>query len=283
MSSGVVRAQAAMLRAPVELIRGAVADVRELRHRSPAKAESPALPALGPSASQLNDFRELLVARIQGGATPEQAGAVRDLLTRMQAHPQSRQILSALQAYHQMRGEAPSIQLMDGSDPMQLPPMLDWSIRGPVWNLNIRALDAAPPEQAVWELAAVYNNLTGMLQDADPYGQLPVNRPPPLPNELEEAWRQWAQGDGIRYVFTSQLCRVPSIRQKAIDQLRSQLRDTMYYGGVSRATLGELLQGPMNDRPVGLKVELRGLGLKAIPPLPTDVRILDIADNPIED
>jgi hypothetical protein len=64
-----------MPRAPVELVRGAVPDPQELRHRSPAKAESPALPALGPSASQLNDFRELLVARIQGDATPEQADA----------------------------------------------------------------------------------------------------------------------------------------------------------------------------------------------------------------
>jgi hypothetical protein len=151
-----------MPRAPVELVRGAVPDLQELRHRSPAtdpeqaarrrsledemrtadgepvakrraidpagsagplksprslaNAESPALPALGPSASQLNDFRELLVARIQGDATPEQAGAVRNVLARMQVHPQSRQILSALQAYHQMNGEAPSIQLMDGSD-----------------------------------------------------------------------------------------------------------------------------------------------------------------------
>jgi Leucine-rich repeat (LRR) protein len=249
-----------------------------------------ALPALAPSEAQLDAFRQLLLGRIRGDASAQRVAAVGDLLARVQADPRGKAILNALQSQYELLGRAPDIVLLDGADPAALRPSLERPVRGDSWRLDLQALASGDTNATVSELAAVYNNMTGILQDADPYAELLRNGGPPLAPELEEAWARWLNDD--KWFATLADAPEPfhhatrialSRRRDAVASLRQQLRQARCHGGLDRETFKALLQGEIRDAIFGLRADLSGMDIMRIPPLPDDVRILNISKNPIRD
>jgi Leucine-rich repeat (LRR) protein len=250
---------------------------------APAPAAAAALPAIGPSGPQLDAFRQELEGRIAGAPSAAQLDEVRDLLARLRAHPRGKAILSAMQAYHELRSEAPRIVLLDSQGATGLRPTLRRPIRGTTWYLDLNALKATSTEAAVRELAAVYNNMTGLLQRADPLRQVLHGGGPPLHAELEAAWTKWASVEDMPDAAPDLRGAIASKRQAVIEQLRIQLREAKLHGGIRRATLEAVLQGKAIPEQIGLGVGLPHANLTQIPPLPADVHALDISGNAITD
>jgi Leucine-rich repeat (LRR) protein len=276
---------------------GPHSEVDEPAPKRPIAESAPALPAIGPAPRQLGEFRELLAGRIRGQASREQIDAVRALLARLEADPHGKPILSALHAYHELRGEAPEIVLIHGEDPIWPRPSIARYTPGRVWNLNLDALDQESrggAEQgletvhdntpAVRELAAVYNNMTALLERGNPFIDLPPGSEPPLPAQLEAAWTQWVSTDPGPDDGMDPRYFVPLESQATVDYLRSELREARRHGGITRQTLEALLRGEIAEETVvGLKVDLKSRGLRRIPPLPGDTYELNVSVNPIRD
>lgn len=249
----------------------------------PAPVAAPPLPSIGPSSIQLDAFRQELQSRIAGTPSAAQLDGVRDLLARLQAHPRGKAILSAMRAYHELQGEAPRIVLLDNQGAAGLRPTLRRPMRGTTWHLNLNAVKATSTEAAVRELAAVYNNMTGILQRADPLREVLNGGGPPLHAELETSWTKWTAVEDMPHAAPDVREAIASKRQAVIEQLRVQLREAKLYGGVRRATLEAVLQGKAKLEQIGLGVDLPHASLTQIPPLPADVHALDISGNAITD
>jgi Leucine-rich repeat (LRR) protein len=250
---------------------------------SPDLVAAPRLPSVGPSTLELDAFRQELQNRITGTASAAQLDGVRDLLARLQAHSRGKVILSAMQAYYEHQGEAPRIVLLDGRGDTGLRPTLRRPARGTTWHLDGSALNATSTEAAVRELAAVYNNMTGILQRADPLREVLAGGGPPLHGDLDNAWTKWVSTQDIQDAAPDVRTTVALKRQAAIDELRPQLREARVYGGVKKSTLERVLLGKAKPGQIGLNIDLARLELATIPPLPADVHGLDISGNAIKD
>jgi Leucine-rich repeat (LRR) protein len=250
---------------------------------SPGPGAVPMLPSLGPSSLQLDAFRQELLSRIEGAASPAQRDGVRDLLATLQTHPRGKAILSAMQAYYELRGEAPRIVLLDGQNGSALRPALRRPQRGLAWHLDLNAMNAGSREAAVKELAAVYNNMTGILQHADPLRDVLAGGGPSLHGDLDSAWTKWTSAEDLHDAAPEVRATVASQRQSVIDELRPQLREARLFGGVKKRMIEAVLLGQIEPEAVGLQVDLAHVELAQIPPLPGDVHALDLSGNAITD
>jgi Leucine-rich repeat (LRR) protein len=244
-------------------------------------ADPPALPNIGPTDAQLGDFREHLLSNIRGAASSEQVDAVRKLLVGAQADRRGRAILSAMQAYHELLDGVPEIALRTADDATQPRPSLQSTMAGSTrWNLDLEALKTEGPEASIRELAAVYNNMTGLLRNENPFAALIRANAVPLHAEHEQAWARWVGPDKGHTIPGTPLF-TPSPRQAAVDYLRLQLQEARCLGGMDRMSLEAALRN--QTQIPRLRVSLARQQLTAIPPLPGDVLGLDISINPITD
>uniref|UniRef100_UPI0039EFE055 NEL-type E3 ubiquitin ligase domain-containing protein n=1 Tax=Bordetella sputigena TaxID=1416810 RepID=UPI0039EFE055 len=248
----------------------------------PAAAAIPAaLPPMAPGSPKLNAFKQTLLSRMTD-TSPGATDGVRTLLDRIQSDPRGRTLLGAMCAHQDLMGGTADIVLVDAEDPSRPRPSLAFPVRGTRWNLNLTALNAGTLEAAVNELAAVYNNLTGLAQGADPYAAMLRNGGPPLSAVEEDALARWV-GRDKGYYTGNPAAFMPSPRQAAADKLRSQLRIARCHGGVDKTTLLRAMRNHPGARVPGLSLDLSGLRLTEIPPLPADVRGLRLDNNPITD
>jgi Leucine-rich repeat (LRR) protein len=239
-----------------------------------------------PTALQRTRFIETLVSRIPG-VTARQTVAAQRTLSRIDADPRGRAILGALWAHHNMLREAPEIVLREAGDVALTRPSLNETVRGRVWNMDLDALAAEPTESAVNELAAVYNNMTGILQGRDPFDALMSQGKPAMDRKLEQAWAQWLSVDRQSGLFIDAASNgeglVHTSRYRAIAMLRLQLQELRCYGGLDRPTLHGLLEGRQGTAIPTMRVDLSQMRLDSIPPLPDDIEALDIAHNTIDE
>ncbi|ANN80006.1 hypothetical protein BAU07_25420 [Bordetella flabilis] len=229
---------------------GGTSALSELRHRS----------------STRSIFHDLLASRIRGNASPGQVQSFRQLLEKLQANPGGKAILRAMQAQHELLGEVPEIELRSGNIPAA-------RLSRSTWSLDPDTLNAGSIDDAVRELAAVYNNMTGVLRDVDCFAGLIASGKPELDPQLEQAWQRWLALD----------CGEP--RRQAIDKLRLDLRTARCYGGMDKDKLRSLLSlGYIDDEAsLGLDVRLPPGSFTAVPPLPDEVEVLDVSSNPIQE
>jgi hypothetical protein len=237
-----------------------------------------------PSVAQLARFRDALVGGMRN-ATPGQVEVLRALLDRLTAHRRGSAILRALAAHHELLGQVPLIELRDGSNAAQVRPSLSQPVRGTTWHLDLEALRFGTTDDAATELAAVYNNMTGILQNEEPFEALLAAGEPALGATLEEAWSAWAsrnpaartsvQGQAEEYA------PVVTLRDLAVSYLRTQLREMRCYGGLDKWTFKALLWN--EARNWHSRINLSRRGLDSVPPLPPDITSLVISHNPITD
>jgi Leucine-rich repeat (LRR) protein len=237
-----------------------------------------------PSAGQLARLRSALLGGVRN-ATAGQVEVLHALLDRMAAHRRGSAILRALAAHHELLGEAPQIELRDGSHAGQVRPSLAQPVRGKVWHLDLEALRFGTTDAAVTELAAVYNNMTGLLQNEEPFATLLAAGEPALDESLEQAWSAWMSrspapgswGQGAEQGYVP----VVTIRELAVSYLRTQLREMRCYGGFDKWTFKALLWNETGEW--HSRINLSHRGLDSVPPLPDDITSLVISHNPITD
>ncbi|WP_427183673.1 NEL-type E3 ubiquitin ligase domain-containing protein [Bordetella bronchialis] len=237
-----------------------------------------------PDAARLARFRDALTANMRG-ATPVQAQAVRALVDLIASNPRGKAILNAMTAHYELLGQVPEIVLRESGHAAHPRPSLVHPVSGTAWNLDLDMLGRGTTGDAVQEFAAVYNNMTGVLQERDPFEALAIQPGPPLDPRLEQAWAAWiSQGSvGVSRAAATQRRRAPGIiaRQAAVSHLRTQLREMRCYGGLDRASLQSLLRHPGSR--TAMKIDLSGRALDSVPPLPRDTRVLLVSNNPIQD
>jgi hypothetical protein len=262
---------------------------------SPADSTAPRLkipmplPAVTPGVRQLREFRQLLLTRIANAPSRARVDAVQELLARLQAHPRGRAILRAMYAYHDLTGRAPDIVLREGSNSSLPRPSLARSVRSTRWNLDVDALNSGSLDVALDELAAIYNNMTGILDGINPFAEAMRNGTLHDGRSLfdmkqEAAWAYWIKQDPKGYsVGPPGTVYTRPRRQIIVDKLRLQLQSARCHGGVDRSTLIRVLRNRTIIQPVGLRLDLSDLQLTAIPPLPIDVHTLIVNNNPITD
>ncbi|ANN77458.1 hypothetical protein BAU07_10410 [Bordetella flabilis] len=247
------------------------------------------LPAITPDVRQLREFRQLLLTRIANAPSRARVEAVQELLVRLQEHPRGRAILRAMHAYHDLTGHAPDIVLREGSNSSLARPSLARSVRSTRWNLDVDALDSGSLDAALDELAAIYNNMTGILDGINPFAEAMRNGTlhdgrSLLNMKQEAAWAYWIKQDPTGYsVGPPGTVYTRPRRQIIIDKLRLQLQSARCHGGIDRSTLIGVLRNRNIIQPVGLTLDLSELHLTAIPPLPIDVHTLIVNNNPITD
>ncbi|CAM3741555.1 NEL-type E3 ubiquitin ligase domain-containing protein [Bordetella flabilis] len=237
-----------------------------------------------PSVAQMARFRNALVGAIRNAA-PGKVEILQALLDRLATHRRGGAILRALAAHHELLGQVPQIELRDASNAAQARPSLGRPVRGTTWHLDLEALRFGTTDDAATELAAVYNNMTGLLQNEEPFETLLAAGEPALDASLEQAWSAWtsrqpdagtqAQGQAARYT------PVVTLRDLAVSYLRTQLREMRCYGGLDKWTLKSLLwneAGSWHSR-----INLSRRGLDSVPPLPADITSLALSHNPITD
>jgi hypothetical protein len=248
-------------------------------------------------------FHDVLVSRIAGNPTAREVERVRDLLARLEAHPRARAILRAMEANHTLRNEAPEIILRTRADPAQPRPSLEQPVRGNTWHLDLNALNAESLDWAAGEVAAVYNNMTGILDNADPFAHLLARGEPALDPQLEASWRSWIAIESARAPNASPVSAardIPRERHEAlIERLRQQLRQARCYGGLDKNTFIEVLENRFDGEVAGLRVDLSEqhflmndvltiVGadhqiITSVPPLPGAIHALDVSGRLIRD
>ncbi|HTK00053.1 MAG TPA: NEL-type E3 ubiquitin ligase domain-containing protein, partial [Bordetella sp.] len=254
------------------------------RGRLRMTASRPLVGAVTPDAAQVARFRDALIHSMRG-ATVAQVDALRALLDRLAADDHGAAILNAMTACHELLGKAPEIVLAGGSGAVGLRPSLGRPVPGQTWNLDLDALRFDATEAAVRELAAVYNNLTGILQNADPFDVMLEAGMPPVDPGLERAWAEWLAQDPPRSpgagMAAAEGSRVPTARQLTVQYLRGQVQEMRCFGGLDRAAIKALLRNQHVS--ARTRVNLSHRGLDSIPPLPGDIKTLSISNNPIRD
>jgi hypothetical protein len=237
-----------------------------------------------PSAAQLARFRHALVSALPN-ATPDKVEGLHVLLDRLTSHQRGGAILRALAAHHELLGQIPQIELREGSNATQERPSLTRPARGAPWYLDLEALRFAPTDEAATELAAVYNNMTGLLQNEEPFETLLTAGQPALDASLEQAWAAWTIGSpsaGTRGAGQAErYAPVVTPRELAVNYLRMQLREMRCYGGLDKWTFKGLLWNETSGW--HRRIVLSRRGLDSIPPLPADITSLALSHNPITD
>jgi Leucine-rich repeat (LRR) protein len=200
---------------------------------------------MGPTDEQLTRFHDVLVTRIQGTATPEQADAVRAALARMQADRRGKALLRAMYAHHELLGEAPAIALRGAVEDIAGPAPKRLAT-GPVWHMNLDE-GTAETDGLVRAAASTYDAMTGLLAEdraglrmgrplrpeERPFGSLLAQGKPPLDPALEAAWSRW--------LASEHQANLPAAA--VIDQLRQQLQQARCYGGQDKLALKKLITG----------------------------------------
>ncbi|AOB32117.1 hypothetical protein AKI39_17455 [Bordetella sp. H567] len=239
---------------------------------------------VSPDAAQLARLRAAMIGGVRGG-TPEQTHALEALLDRVAADRRGRVILNAMSAHYELLDQAPDIVLRAGASAAAARPTLDQPAPGKTWHLDLEALRYGTTEAAVQELGAVYNNMTGVLQNEDPFQALLAQGGPPLDERLESAWTGWLAQDPHEPSRTAAVAGRPSDfmspRESVVAYLRQQLREMRCYGGLDRTALKALLRNQYGRAHVRLNFSHRGLD--SIPPLPGDTKALNVSNNPIRD
>ncbi|ARP82736.1 hypothetical protein CAL12_19195 [Bordetella genomosp. 8] len=256
-----------------------------VRGRGRIAAAAAADVSLLPDAVQLARLRQAMIAGMCNG-TPQQAELVAVLFDRIAGDDRGRAILNAMSACHEWLGQAPEIVLLpDPAIPGAVRPALDRPEPGRTWHLDLQALRYGDTQSVVHELAAVYNNMTGLLQNQDPFDGLLAEARPPMNARLEKAWAEWLALDPMSppdlmldgEVDTS----IPTPRRLTVRHLRLQLREMACYGGLDRSTIKAVLRNQHSR--LDLKLNLSHRNLDSIPPLPRDISVLDVSNNFIND
>jgi Leucine-rich repeat (LRR) protein len=247
---------------------------------------------LAPTAEQQAQFLDTLVQGIRGGATTQQVEAVRTLLRRIEADTRGNAILKAMSAYHELLGEAPKIVLRQEGNTALPRPSLYQQVQGNVWHLDLAALAELPTRDVVTELAAVYNNMTDILESRDPFAALRRTDKLRLPAELEKAWKAWESRE--KGSFTARAAQkavsalgrpIPggwkdySFPSDLIKNLRYQLQNVRAFGGMPPRALQAVLQEQAYEGLVGIRVDIPAHNrVNTLPPLPADLERLDISN-----
>lgn len=237
---------------------------------------------IAPGALQQGRFRAALLAGLPETARQQ----IEVILERIGGKPRGRIILNALCAYHALHGRAPKIVLATGPDATNGRPSLAYPASGETWSLDLDALRFASTDAAIQELAAVYNNLTGLLQDGEPFKALLAKGEPALDPALERAWSNWIARDPDHAFFSlltsnsASRASYETSRESAVALLRDQLREMRCHGGVDRQTLSRLL---VQDGDAYAHISLTYRSLDSVPPLPDDITSLNISHNTIRD
>jgi Leucine-rich repeat (LRR) protein len=208
-------------------------------------AADPAGPGirLSPPEAQLARFHDVLVAGIQGAATPAQRAAVRAALGRIEGDPRGKAILRAMCAYHELQGEAPSIVLREAADSPLAPPAKR-PVTGAEWHLDLGDTGKDNLDALVASSAEAYQRLAGVLTEESVgagrlvrpervFGTLLEQGRPALDPALEAAWSRWLEAE-------EQAGRPDAAA--AIHRLREQLREARCYGGLDKLTLRKVLK-----------------------------------------
>ncbi|CAM3778167.1 NEL domain-containing protein [Bordetella sputigena] len=237
-----------------------------------------------PGDARVARLHDALIAGMRG-ATRQQVQAMRALLDRIGGDVRGKAILHAMTAHYDLLGRAPEIVIRDATNTALVRPSLAQPEHGAPWHLDLDSLRYATTEQAVQELAAVYNNMTGILQNGDPFLDLFTDGGPRLDPQLEQAWSAWiARGEagGSRTVVQPDgSTRVYTPREWTVLDLRRQLQELRCYGGLDRSTFKSLLRHAHGRW--SAKVDLSRRGLDSVPPLPRDIKVLSLSGNPIRD
>ncbi|CAM3846168.1 NEL-type E3 ubiquitin ligase domain-containing protein [Bordetella bronchialis] len=235
-----------------------------------------------PGEAQLARFRDELCASVRG-ATPQQADALRALLDRIAGDRRGKAILNAFSAHYDLLGGAPRIVLGAGAAAAAPRPSLDRPAPGDVWHLDLEALRFGTTEAAVDELAAVYNNMTGLLHNDDPFDAMLARGEPSLDPGLEQAWSEWMaqdpQAGGNLDARATDAALTP--RELTVLYLQARIREMRCYGGLDRSTLKAVLRNQRGRWE--MKLNLSHRGIDSIPPLPRDTAVLNVSSNPIRD
>jgi Leucine-rich repeat (LRR) protein len=257
-----------------------------------ANGSPPSTVDLTPTAVDQANFYDALVAGIRGGATTEQAGAIRALFSRIEADGRGQMILRAIVAHHRWVKETPEIVLRGAGDAALPRPSLNAPILGKTWYLDLAALADSTMEAVVDELAAVYSNMTDILQDRTgsifaitphegqpvfPRGRTVYNADHfakvELPPDLERAWTRW---------LSNSRPEKRRIREAAVSSIRHQLKEKRLYGGIDQPALQALIRNQSKGGPFRMRLNFSDHLLDSVPPLPDTVEILYISNNQIK-
>jgi hypothetical protein len=182
-------------------------------------------------------YTGLLIAGIQRPASPQQVDDVRTLLRRLQHDPRGKILLGAMQAFHAHHGRLPTIVLAHA--PGLVRPSLARPVTGTIWYLDIHALNNGGIAEAVRELAAVYNNMTGGAAvgapHMDPFQSYTQDSRRRLDPDLEKAWDSWI--GAVRMGGT-----LWEVRRSVVHQLRIDLKERQCHGGLSRDDFASLMR-----------------------------------------
>ena len=243
----------------------------------------------------------LLTGALQDGgamATSAQVSRLRDLLERVGQNPRGAAILRAMRAHQQRRGMGPRIVLLRGDHAVAGPgvararPTLAAREQLFDWHLDLDRLEGASVDEAADELAAVYNNMTGLAETRETFAA-DLNEPP-LSEKLEASWRDWidAQEALARRMPAHDRQPGPGAQTapaRVIDTLRLQIQELRAHGGITRAALRQVLRASSGEHVEsvidrGAAVRLTGRdGLTSLPPIPGYVRALDVSGQAILD
>ena len=247
-------------------------------------------PDLPPASTA--DFQDALVRDASGLAGAVQTLALRGLLARLERNPRGAAILRALRAYQTSHGAGPRIVMRSGAQAgtQAARPTLAARARTVTWNLDLEALANASDKDAVDELAAVYNNMTGILEP----GIVLTRTAAPLDEALEAVWRDWIAGEDDPTLLDfwdesrSESHRLTR-RAVIVENLRLQIMELRDHGGITAAALKHVLRATSDVSAnhfieEGASIRLQGrLRMRRLPPIPAFVRVLDVSGNHIQD
>lgn len=123
--------------------------------------------------------------------TPAQDHALLLLLNQIALDPRGQILINALCALAKQKGEKAEILIVHSKEEALPRPDLAQRQPGNVWRIHLPTLQrqAQQISQVVDELAAVYNNMTGILEGKDPFGGEGCK--PEFDKTLEARWKNW--------------------------------------------------------------------------------------------
>jgi hypothetical protein len=191
------------------------------------------------------DYRSALIAGIRGDdVSPEDLEQVGAFLDRLEAYPQGKILMSALQAYRERFGKVPQIVLRRPTQP-QAPSQACPAPRHTVWELDPRELATCTTLDAVRKLATVYCDLVEMRpMSRDVFEAYTFDHDQIFDPALEKAWKKWVavgrQRVGGRFPASPHACALT--RRRIIDNLRTDLKQMRCYGGLTHDDFERLIR-----------------------------------------
>jgi Leucine-rich repeat (LRR) protein len=256
----------------------------QLRSRGQSAATPGQRARMTPGVAQMAQFQNALLAGVRG-ATPGQVKTLRALLDWTERDRRGLAILRAMCAHYHLLGQVPEIDLCEGAVGARLRPSLGQPVYGNTWHLDLEAIKYRTREETVDEFAAVYNNMTGLLQNYEPFGLMLAESEPALDAGLEQAWTNWLEQDPNRESYPAPQgggdASTLTPRQRAVNELRTRLREMLCYGGLDKSTFKSLLRNQHGRW--AMRIDLSHRGLDSVPPLPGDTQTLIMSHNHVRD